>query len=105
MHHEVEPVPALTVMSTLIYTRSRGTVRLASADPKAAPLIDFAYLREPEDRQTLVEGCQMIREIMANPIFGGHVKKELHPGNQYSNADLDTAIRDRATTVYHGVGR
>ena len=104
VRHEVDLVPALTVMSTLIYPRSRGTVRLASADPKAAPLIDFAYLREPEDRQTLVEGCQMIREIMANPIFGGHVKKELHPGNQYSNADLDTEIRDRATTVYHGVG-
>ena len=46
----------------------------------------------------------MIREVMANPIFGGHVKKELHPGAQYSNADLPSEILNRATTVYHGVG-
>ena len=104
VRHKVDLVPAVTVMSTLIYPRSRGTVRLSSADPKAAPLIDFKYLAEPEDRQTLLEGCQMIREVMANPIFGGHVKKELHPGAQYSNADLPSEILNRATTVYHGVG-
>ncbi|HWJ11741.1 MAG TPA: GMC family oxidoreductase N-terminal domain-containing protein, partial [Nocardioides sp.] len=33
IRHKVEPSPALTVFSTLIYPRSRGTIRLASADP------------------------------------------------------------------------
>jgi choline dehydrogenase len=41
IRHDVDPRPSLTVLTTLIYPRSRGTLRLASTDPTAAPLIDF----------------------------------------------------------------
>ena len=38
---KVDQRPALTIMPTLIYPKSRGTLRLASADPSAAPVIDL----------------------------------------------------------------
>lgn len=104
IRHQVDKRPALTVMSTLIYPRSRGTLRLASTDPTAAPLIDMNYLAEPGDRQVLVEGVEMIREIMASAAFGDNVKAELHPGPAYDSAALKTEVLNRATTVYHGVG-
>lgn len=104
IRHKVDRHPALTVMSTLIYPKSRGTVRLASADPTAAPLIDFAYLAEESDRRVLLEGTEMIREIMQAPAIKGAVKRELHPGAAYDAGAMRGELLNRATTVYHGVG-
>jgi choline dehydrogenase len=104
VRHEVDKRRAITVMSTLIYPRSRGTLRLASTDPTAAPLIDMNYLAEEKDQQVLVEGVEMIREIMKSAAFNGNVESELHPGPLYGSADLKAEILNRATTVYHGVG-
>jgi choline dehydrogenase len=104
IRHDVDPRPALTVLATLIYPRSRGTLRLASGDPMAAPLIDFRYLSEPGDLEVLAEGSEMVREIMAGAAFGGTVKDEIHPGAQLQGQDLRREILNRATSVYHGVG-
>ncbi len=104
IRHKVDRRPALTVMSTLIYPRSRGTVRLASGDPSQAPRIDMNYLAESGDRQVLLEGVEMIREIMTSAAFGGSVTGELHPGAAIDSAALPSEILNRATTVYHGVG-
>ncbi|HEY0497576.1 MAG TPA: GMC oxidoreductase, partial [Kutzneria sp.] len=96
--------PALTVLTTLIYPRSRGTLRLASADPTETPLIDFQYLADSADLDVLAEGSEMVREIMASPAFGGAVKEEIHPGVKLRGQELRDAILNRATSVYHGVG-
>jgi choline dehydrogenase len=104
IRHDVDPRPALTVLTTLIYPKSRGTLRLASADPTSAPLIDFQYLADPADLDLLAEGSEMVREIMGGAAFGGSVKEEIHPGSDVAGADLRQAILNRATSVYHGVG-
>ncbi|MFC5175771.1 GMC family oxidoreductase [Nocardioides taihuensis] len=104
IRHDVDPRPALTVLTTLIYPRSRGTLRLASNDPTAAPLIDFNYLADQADLDVLAEGSEMVREIMAGAAFGGAVKSEIHPGAQLQGSELRQAILNRATSVYHGVG-
>jgi choline dehydrogenase len=92
------------VLTTLIYPKSRGTLRLASADPTAAPLIDFQYLADPADLEVLGEGSEMVREIFASPAFKGSVKGESHPGERLRGQELRDAILNRATSVYHGVG-
>ncbi|GAA3803424.1 GMC family oxidoreductase [Nocardioides panacisoli] len=104
IRHEVDPRPAMTVFSTLIYPRSRGTLRLASSDPLAAPLIDYGYFKEPDDAAVLAEGTEMIREIMAGAAFGGGVKEEIHPGAGVQGKELREALKIRSTSVYHGVG-
>ncbi|GAB3863785.1 GMC family oxidoreductase N-terminal domain-containing protein [Nocardioides maradonensis] len=105
IRHIPDSRPALTVFSTLIYPKSRGTLRLASADPTAAPLIDYGYFTHPDDVEVLAQGTEMIREIMAGAAFGGGVKEEIHPGPSIPNgAALRTALKNRSTSVYHGVG-
>ncbi|MEJ7633584.1 GMC family oxidoreductase N-terminal domain-containing protein [Aeromicrobium sp.] len=104
IRHQVDPRAALTVMSTLIYPRSRGTLRLASADPGKAPLIDMNYLAEAGDQQVLLEGVEMIREIMQSAAFGDNVKSELHPGKDLDAHAMKAELFNRATSVYHGVG-
>ena len=104
IRHDVDKRTALTVLSTLIYPRSRGTLRLASADPTAQPLIDFQYLADPADLEVLAEGSEMTREIFGSAAFGGAVKEEIHPGTAVRGQALRDAILNRATSVYHGVG-
>jgi choline dehydrogenase-like flavoprotein len=105
IRHVPDPRRALTVLSTMIYPRSRGTVRLLSADPTAAPAIDPNYLDEQADLDTLVAGMELIRTIMsADPIAVG-VETEVEPGMRFrTRADLAQEVPNRATTVYHPVG-
>jgi choline dehydrogenase len=102
--HDVDPRTSMTVLVTLIYPHSRGTLRLANTDPTSTPLIDFNYLGDAADLDLLLEGSEMVREIMANKAFGGAVKEEIHPGVDLAGSDLRQAILNRATSVYHGVG-
>lgn len=102
--HDVDPRTAMTILVTLIYPHSRGTLRLANTDPTSTPLIDFNYLGDAADLDLLLEGSGMVREIMANKAFGGAVREEIHPGIDLQGSDLRQAILNRATSVYHGVG-
>ena len=105
IRHKPDPRRALTIMSTLIYPKSRGTFRLTSSDPTAAPLIDPNYLAEPADVEVLVDGMQLIRDTMANKVIAGGVEVEVSPGPAYADrAALAKEVLNRATTVYHPVG-
>lgn len=102
--HDVDPRTAMTILTTLIYPHSRGTLRLANTDPTSTPLIDFNYLGDSADLDLLLEGSEMVRAIMADGAFKGHVKEEIHPGITLQGPDLRQEILNRATSVYHGVG-
>jgi choline dehydrogenase-like flavoprotein len=94
--------PGLSVFPTLIYPESRGTVRLASADPMDAPLIDPGYLRSAKDTEVLIEGIAMTREIMAG---AGDNKGEIGPGPKYfSDAAMRRELPNYVHSVYHPVG-
>ncbi|MDT4938719.1 MAG: hypothetical protein QOG80_2390 [Pseudonocardiales bacterium] len=105
VRHVPDPRRALTVLSTLIYPRSRGTVRLTSADPLAAPAIDPNYLEEQHDIDVLVDGLELVRETMASKSIAGGVEIEIEPGPKFATrADLAAEVLNRASTVYHPVG-
>jgi choline dehydrogenase-like flavoprotein len=102
---KVDKRPALTIFSTMIYPKSRGTLRLASADPAAAPVIDPGYLTEPDDGRVLLDGMELIREAMSSKLIAGDVALELSPGPGYPDrAALARELPNRATSVYHAVG-
>ncbi len=73
--------PGVTLNSAFLRPRSRGTVRLASADPAAAPLIDPNYWADPYDRQCAIEGLRLAREIMRQPALKPFVLAERMPGD------------------------
>lgn len=84
---------------------SVGTVRIASADPAAAPLIDPQYLSDPEDVRVLREGIRLTRDIFAQAAYDDFRGAEYAPGAAaQSDAQLDEYIRNTAYTLYHPVG-
>ena len=101
----VDTRPAITVMPTLIYPKSRGELKLASADPTDAPLIDPNYLAEPDDARFLLDGMKLVREVMAHKRLQGVVTSELLPGPDFRDeAALARELPNRIHTVYHPVG-
>lgn len=102
---KVDPRSSLTVFSTLIYPKSRGTLRLASASPLDKPLIDMGYLSHPDDVRVLADGMELIRDTMSSSLIAPGVTEELNPGTRWPNrAAMEKELPNWANSVYHGVG-
>jgi choline dehydrogenase len=94
-----------TLNSCFLRPRSRGTVKLASADPFAPPLIDPNYFAEEYDRKISIGGFRLAREIMAQPAFRPFLRAERLPGPEVqSDAELMAYARRHGKTDYHPVG-
>ncbi len=83
---------------------SRGTVRLASADPSAAPLIDPNFLDDARDMDVLKAGVRLSHRIIGAPSLARYGGKDRHATPLDDDAALERLIRNRADTVYHPVG-
>ncbi len=93
-----------TLHVTLMHPESRGTVRLASIDPKADPEIDFRYLDKPADMARLKTALRKGYEIMESAPFDAYRDRLLYPLDPSSDASLESFIRDNSDTEYHPVG-
>jgi choline dehydrogenase len=107
VNHGFLPVrgPHFTVAAILLQPRSRGRVRLRSADPLAPPEIAPGYLSDPADLPLLVEGLRRVRQVVAQPAFDRWRGPEVMPGSAAASAgELAQHIRASGETLYHPVG-
>ncbi|WP_419912607.1 GMC family oxidoreductase [Hoeflea sp.] len=87
------------------HPESRGSVLIASNDPFEDPVIRTNYLSTQRDRDVVIEGMKIVRDIYRQPAFAGRWRREVVPGaNIRSDAEILSAIRKHASTVYHLVG-
>jgi choline dehydrogenase-like flavoprotein len=95
----------VTLNSAYLRPRSRGTVRLASADPAAAPLLDPNYWSDPHDKEMALNGLRLARTIMSQPALRRYVQAEILPGaNLTTEAELSDYAIANAKTDHHPVG-
>jgi choline dehydrogenase-like flavoprotein len=106
--HPKVPFPighGYAISPVALYPKSRGTVRLASADPAAAPLIDPNLLQDPADIQPLIRALKIARAAFATPAFASYRGSEVAPGPDcQSDEQWDGYIRRTGYTVHHPVG-
>ncbi len=89
----------------LLRPRSRGSIRLASKDPLAAPLIDPNYLSDPDDMERMVRGFKLMRKLLAQPAMASLEGKELAScAAAQSDSQIEQFIRANADTIYHPSG-
>jgi choline dehydrogenase-like flavoprotein len=95
----------VTLNTAFLRPRSRGTVRLASADPAAMPLIDPNYWDDPYDRAMSLEGLRMAREVMRQHALKPFVLAERQPGpDLVSEDDLAAYVFRSCKTDHHPSG-
>jgi choline dehydrogenase-like flavoprotein len=89
----------------LLRPKSRGTLKLARADPLAAPLIDPNFLAERDDMDKLLRGFKLMRNILQQPALAGYRGQELPASaGAQTDAQIEQFIRGNADTIYHPVG-
>jgi choline dehydrogenase len=83
-------------------SKSRGWVRLASADPRDKPRILFNYLSEPDDRTEMRACVRLTREIFAQAAFDRYRGREIQPGSAVQSDDeIDGFVRAKVESAYH----
>ena len=102
MGEKLHPYSAFSASVCQVRPESRGSLRIKSTDPTAAPEIRINYLATETDRTVNVEGLKILRRILAAPALKPYVVEESEPGAKVvSDEDLLAFCRQRGSTVYH----
>jgi choline dehydrogenase len=102
-----EPPPdgGYALVASAVAPSSKGSLRLASPAPQAAPLIDPGFLRDGRDLDRLETGLRMIRHAAAGAAFSPVRKAEVWPGGDVAGSGaVRDYIRRRVGSYYHPVG-
>ena len=100
-----QPDPFVTITFALQRPRSRGDVRLSSANPAEAPRIRGCYLREAADVDALVWGVQLTRALGRTRALARLWVEETVPGPQVRTpAEIAEFVRGAADTIFHPAG-
>lgn len=88
--------------AVLLRPESRGSVTLASADPRALARIEQNFLTTPKDRETLRAGLRMVDAIGRQPALAPFIRAQVAPKpSEMSDAELDAHIARTGITVHH----
>ena len=100
------PGDGYTLMFGITHPRSRGRLTIASADPHAKPIIDPAYLSEPEDRSLFLEALDSARRLGGADAYAPWRGEELlpRPGDLASREARLAFIEHAAFTHHHPIG-
>jgi choline dehydrogenase-like flavoprotein len=94
---------AVSIHSCYLRPESRGTVKLASTDPSAAPLIDPNYLADAKDVEYMIAGAERTRAIMQEQPMAKYITED-YAAPYIKKDGLLGYIRNKSDTIYHPVG-
>ena len=107
IEHGVAAMPqgGITLNSCYLRPRSRGSVRLQSADPAQAPLIDPNYLSDPLDREMSIRGLKLTQQILAQKPLERFILAQRLPGPETrTDDDYYNFICEHSKTSHHAAG-
>ena len=93
---------AIVLAVSVVRPESRGRLRLRSADPQDAPVIDLNLLATPRDRSRMLEGLKLSRGIGLAKRFSAISAREMLPGEQIrDDTDLQRVLDEQITSFQH----
>lgn len=85
--------------------KSRGQIRIRSANPSDAPSIVYNYMQHPDDVSIWRRCIRLTREIIAQPAFDEYRGEELQPGKEIeTDAQIDAWVKKNVESAYHPCG-
>ena len=85
-----------------MYSDTRGSVKVVSADPRVHPALRFNYLSTEQDRREWVEAIRTARRILGQPAMAPFDGGELSPGPSVETDEqiLAWVARDAETALH-----
>lgn len=92
----------VTITTVLVKPKSRGHVRLRSANPADLPLVSPHLLKDPDDMAMMVAGQRFFREVLQSGALGKRIKQVIAPpGPDLGDAAMAEHCRRFVKTNYH----
>jgi choline dehydrogenase len=88
----------------LLTPHSRGSVRLASNDPTAKPIIHNAFYTEGDDLQRMIAALRLTLEICRQPAIAPYCAEPFNTPEGDSEQALQAHIARTTFAIYHPVG-
>lgn len=95
------PGEAYTIMFGFTQPKSRGTLKLASADPRDGPLIDPNYLAEEADRQAYLDALDLAQAVGSASALADWRDSELLPGAACETRSQRLRFLEQAAFTHH----
>lgn len=100
-HH----LPGVTVYCNVAKPKSRGEIRLRSADASDKPVIDHRLIGHPDDMAALISGARQVQEIFRTPALSRVTVGRFTPDPlPRDDAEWERRIRNESGIGYHPVG-
>jgi choline dehydrogenase len=94
----------LWVSPCVLTPQGRGTVRLASNDPSAKPIIHNAFYSVGDDLERMVAGLRLTLQICAQPALAPYCADPFNTPDGDSDEALRAHVARTPFAVYHPVG-
>jgi choline dehydrogenase len=88
----------------LLTPQSRGSVRLASNDPTAKPIVRNEFYSEGDDLERMVAGLRLVDEICAQPALEAYCSEPFNAPADDSEGALRGHVARTTFPIYHPVG-
>jgi choline dehydrogenase len=97
---------AIGLPVALEHPRARGTLQLASTDPRVPPVIELNFAADPEDLRRLVGGVRLAWQIAHQPEIARHTHRVALLSEETMSSDdaLAAYVRATVTTQFHPCG-
>ena len=96
------PEHAFQIHVGLMRNFSRGNITLRDSDPASAPRILANYMKDPRDRDLLLKGIRIVREIANQPAFKPFCGEEIYPGvAAQTDNELNVCLDEKLNTQWH----
>lgn len=92
------------VSPCLLTPEGRGTVRLASNDPSAKPIIHNAFYTAGDDMQRMIDGLRLTLDICAQPALQRYCAEPFNTPDGDSEEAMRSHVARSTFAVYHPVG-
>ncbi len=101
----VRSTPAFSISISPCRPKSRGYLRLKSAELGVSPEIQPNLLSHPDDLTEAVEGAMLMRRLANTKALGSIIRSETKPGNlARSEAELAAYIKESTYSIFHPSG-
>jgi choline dehydrogenase-like flavoprotein len=101
----IEPTYGVTVTTVVTKPKSRGFVRLASANPADMPIVSPQLLKHSDDMAMMIAGQRFFLRAFQSPPLGNRIDRILRPEpNDLSDGALAAHCKRMVKTNYHPAG-